>query len=39
MYDKGVIYCDIKLENIFMDKDGVVKIVDFGFLRIMEIDV
>lgn len=33
MYSKGIMYCDLKFLNIFIDKDNWVKIGDFGFVR------
>lgn len=32
LYGKGVIYKDLKFENIFVDDDFYIKIVDFGFV-------
>lgn len=29
----GIIYCDIKLENILLDLDGYVVIIDFGLSK------
>lgn len=34
-HDKGVVHRDIKPENILMDRQGIVKIADFGLAKLM----
>ena len=34
-HDKGVVHRDIKPENVLVDKDGQVKIADFGLAKLM----
>lgn len=33
MYFKGVVYCDFKCENVFLDKYYYLKVIDFGFVK------
>lgn len=35
----SIIYCDVKLENIFLSGDFIFKVVDFGLVKFMGKDV
>lgn len=35
-YREGIFYCDLKVDNIFFDLDGMCKILDFGILKKMD---
>ena len=36
MHSKGVAHRDLKLENILIDKDGYVKIIDYGLAKLIK---
>ena len=38
LHTQGIIHRDLKLENILIDKDGYLKIIDYGLAKILKDD-
>lgn len=36
-WDFCIIYCDVKVSNIFLDKNFEVKVLDFGLVRLIDL--
>lgn len=39
VYFKFYIYCDIKFENMLFCVDGIVVLIDFGIVKVLEVDI
>lgn len=35
LHDRDIVYRDLKPENILLDRDGYIKIADFGFAKLI----